>query len=166
MALYPLGDFITTMKDGLRRALRVQVHNKIGYSQFSFSQAGVRLEPEQEVFLLDTTKPTAIDILEFATVHEQFVQLRIRPYVNGRLVPLTLMRADASKAEGFIPIHIRDSASSIFSINVYDRQKNNYKFSLKRSLYFPEGVVISVRNIASRDAVEQVGVLVCGREFL
>ncbi|GAB6423422.1 hypothetical protein bcgnr5372_28220 [Bacillus luti] len=117
-----------------------------------------------ETILLDTTSPCAIDSLVFSTNNALDGQIRILAIKNGIPTPISLISSDGSTVQPFTPSLINQYATGIFDTLVYDVTSNLYKFNLKESMYFPEGVKITLKNRNATNTIK-LGAVVMGRGF-
>lgn len=109
--------------------------------------------------VLESTNPTTIEFLEWAT-NSLKAQIRIsHRLINGSYEGLGILQSDGSNTIGMTPAAIVQHSSSLFIINSYDTGK--YKFTLRNKMHFPNGVKIEISNndtAAINNAVRLFGV--------
>lgn len=117
-----------------------------------------------EATLLNTTKPTVVDHLEFSTDSATLARLRIFIIKDGVELPLRTLNTVGSALINFTPADLTSNSTSLFQILEFNDTSNIYKLSLRNPLYLPEGGRITISNTGS--TAINVGALLTGRYLL
>lgn len=136
--------------------------NGVYNESFYVSRLGDLLPTVKET-VLETTKPTVIDLLDFANnSNTNSVQLYIQYYTGSEYVDIGFLNADGSASTQMTTRNIVDNGVEIFNVKVFDTTNNKFKFSLNQKLYFPKGVKIQVHNKLTETTVK-AGLRIYGR---
>lgn len=147
----------------LNDKLSVKSLNEIGTKSVYANRSGALVANKEET-VIDINEPVIIDYLSFSTNSQSFGAIRILPRVNGALTSISDIKSDGTGVSSFNPGSIKDNVISFFDIAEYDVTNLKYKF-FKEGLYFPEGVMITVKNFNSTDTINMAA-LVLGRKVL
>lgn len=120
--------------------------------------------PLAEVIHFQTTKPFIVDSLSWSTNIRNKVKLSINVIVNGEEVILADITSNGGGTIGLYPQSLIDHGATLFNTLAYDTVNNNYKFTLKNSLYCPEGVKIKSISIETVETYKSA-IVVIGREI-
>lgn len=120
------------------------------------------LASQAEYVVMDVSVPFVIEQLEWAT-NNSAGNIIIEYPRDGGYAPIGTLRTDGSSTTGFSPAAINQHGSSLFDIIAYNTQANEYKFGLNRSLSFPKGLRIKLRNNTS--GTINIACRVYGREL-
>lgn len=115
---------------------------------------------QSEVHVYINYNPVKLEYLEFFTSGE-LTQISLSYFSDkGEKVTLGILRADSGYGSGMNPKEAINS--SLWEINHYDRDEKTYKISLRKSLEFPNGLVIGINNtfgsVANTSSVRGYGV--------
>jgi hypothetical protein len=113
--------------------------------------------------LLNTTKPTIIDYLEFATDNMNDARLRVYLLSNGTEILLRTLNNVGSNIVNFTPFELTNNNTGLFSILEYNDVSKIFKFGLNKPIYLPEGGRIQVSNTGAANI--NLGCLILGREL-
>lgn len=139
MALYPFGDFITTIRN--KFALRVKDTSKVGDYPINVYEKVEQHPNDGNNLVFESDKPIRLDSLIFSSTSEWAIITIYQISKDGHWEPV----GDLSAGGGRMPFRIQtivNENSSFWEVNSYEGEK--YKVSLRNELFFPYGVRIAV----------------------
>ena len=117
-----------------------------------------------ETVILDTASGINIDEFFWSTDNYTNFRIRIFAYIGGVETGVTDITYNGSGIIGFYPGQLLANGSSLFDVVEYDTVNLRFKFRLKKTLPFAEGVKITVSNTSTANPVKYA-IMLLGREY-
>lgn len=134
---------------------------QIAGESFYVSNAGLRTGSSETIIFVNTEN-TILEFLEWST-NSGIGQILIEYFDGSTYTPIGQIKDDGSGVAGFTPDQIASYGSSLFEINSFSNQNFTYKFTLSKTLSFPKGLRIILKNQSTSD--KNIACRAFGREL-